>query len=357
MNEELIQNIISEEKITTVDLPKVNLKRLIEALILGSNEVVTAKDIRVVFDEVNKIASNATLQNKFDTISAEELNKIVDQLNKEYAEGSHPFAIQRIAGGFLFATKPDYSIWLGKLYNERARKKLSITAIETLAIIAYKQPISKTDIEFIRGVNCDYILKTLLEKNIVSIVGRAPTAGRPLLYGTTDDFLKQFGLNEISELPKPREIEEMMTEAEREMEKHILRDEQDEFSFEQKKIEPVEENSRAPHIPRKKSILQMTSEEIAELKKSRNYKLEEVPTEKDLNTKIKSDEQIEIEKIKVKKENVTEVAEKIETVVKEIETKEKVKQEKIILENIEPEQKGWNKWKTRITTALKKLFG
>ena len=236
MSTEIIQEQVSQEKIATVDLPKVQLLRLIEALIMGSNEVVSARDIRVVFDEVNKIASESTTQNRFETISAEELNKFVDILNKEYEEKSHPFRIQKIAGGFLFVTLPEYAIWLGKLYNERARRKLSSTAVETLAIIAYRQPISKTEIEFIRGVNCDYILKTLLEKNIVSIVGRASTPGRALLYGTTSEFLKQFGLNEISELPKPREIEDMISEADREMEKYILKEEQNELHFGEKKL-------------------------------------------------------------------------------------------------------------------------
>ena len=145
--------------------------------------------------------------------------------------------------------------WVGKLFKEKARRKLSQTAVETLAIIAYKQPITKSEIEFIRGVNADYIMKTLLEKNLAAIVGRAHSPGRPLLYGTTPDFLKHFGLNEITDLPKPREIEELLGETELEVEKRMIAN-QEELEFKEKLHEKLDPNSRAPHIPRKKSKLQ-----------------------------------------------------------------------------------------------------
>ena len=95
---------------------------------------------------------------------------------------------------------------------------------ETLAVIAYKQPVTKPEIETIRGVNADYVLHTLLERSLVAIVGRAATPGRPLLYGTTKEFLKHFGVNDLSELPKPREIDELMAEAEFEVEKRMLQE-------------------------------------------------------------------------------------------------------------------------------------
>ena len=94
--------------------------------------------------------------------------------------------------------------------SEKSKRRLSQAALETLAIIAYKQPITKPELEQIRGVNSDYILNTLLEKNLITITGRAETIGRPLLYGTTTEFLKYFGLYNLSDLPKPREIEEIM---------------------------------------------------------------------------------------------------------------------------------------------------
>ena len=116
----------------------------------------------------------------------------------------------RIANGYLYATLEAFAKYVGYLSSERAKRRLSQAALETLSIIAYKQPITKPELESIRGVNSDYILTTLLEKNLITIKGRAETVGRPLLYGTTDEFLKYFGLNNLSDLPKPRELEEIM---------------------------------------------------------------------------------------------------------------------------------------------------
>jgi hypothetical protein len=114
-----------------------------------------------------------------------------------------------IAGGYVFQTVPEYGEHVGRLYAERTRRRLSQSALETLAIIAFKQPISKPAIEGIRGVNADFVLKSLLEKNLIAIVGREDTVGRPLLYGTTTLFLKHFGLRSLDDMPKMREIQEL----------------------------------------------------------------------------------------------------------------------------------------------------
>jgi segregation and condensation protein B len=113
------------------------------------------------------------------------------------------------------------------MVREKSKRKLSNAALESLAVIAYKQPVTKPEIEAIRGVNADYVLRSLLERNLVTIVGRAATPGRPLLYGTTRDFLKHFGLNDHSELPKPREIDELLAEAEFEVEKRLLAEQEE----------------------------------------------------------------------------------------------------------------------------------
>jgi segregation and condensation protein B len=131
-------------------------------------------------------------------------------MNSRYDELGLPFRIIAVANGYSYATRPEFSKYVGFLSSERSKRRLSQAALETLAIIAYKQPITKPEIEKIRGVNSDYILNMLLEKNLITISGRAETIGRPLLYGTTDEFLKYFGLNKISDLPRPREIEEIM---------------------------------------------------------------------------------------------------------------------------------------------------
>jgi segregation and condensation protein B len=118
---------------------------------------------------------------------------------------------------------PEFAEWLGRMMKEKAKRKLTQTTIETLSVIAYKQPVTKPEVEAIRGVNADYAIQKLMERGLVTIVGRAASPGRPLLYGTTSDFLKHFGLNDLAELPKPREIEEIMADEGFEMEKELMK--------------------------------------------------------------------------------------------------------------------------------------
>jgi segregation and condensation protein B len=152
---------------------------------------------------------------------------LLDELNGEFDAAGRAFRVVHVAGGFQFATRPEYGVWLGRMLRERTRRRLSVSALESLAVIAYKQPVTKPEIEAIRGVNVDYVLRTLLERNLVTMVGRAATPGRPLLYGTTRDFLKHFGLNDLSDLPKPREINDLLAEAEYEVEKRLLKEQQE----------------------------------------------------------------------------------------------------------------------------------
>ena len=189
------------------------LKEIIEALLFASDEQVTIDTLRVVFNDMSRDKPDGQLFNP----TGEEIKAAIDSLNADYTETRRAYRIQQLAGGYVFATDKKFASWVGKLFKEKARRKLSQTAVETLAIIAYKQPITKSEIEFIRGVNADYIMKTLLEKNLATITGRAHSPGRPLLYGTTPEFLKHFGLNEITDLPKPREIEELLGETELEV--------------------------------------------------------------------------------------------------------------------------------------------
>ena len=176
---------------------------VIEALIFSSDDVIAANEIIKAI----KVIDGEDVQ-----VSADEIEEAVDLLNKNYEEQNFSFRILRIANGYLFATTKDYSKYVGYLSSEKSKRRLSQAALETLSIIAYKQPITKPEIESIRGVNSDYILNSLLEKNLTTISGRAETVGRPLLYSTTDEFLKYFGLNKLSDLPKPREIEEIMND-------------------------------------------------------------------------------------------------------------------------------------------------
>jgi len=174
------------------------LKNIVEAIIFASQEEITVKQIKEILDSF-KIESKAA-----------EIEEIISALNIEYANSESAFEIIKIAGGYQFATKKKFAHFVGKLYTETQRKKLSPSAIETLSIIAYKQPITRSDIEFIRGVNVDYIVNSLLERDLISIKGRASGPGRPILYGTTNNFLKVLGLNAIEDLPKLREINEIL---------------------------------------------------------------------------------------------------------------------------------------------------
>ncbi len=174
---------------------------IIESLIFSSDEPLQPIEI---------IRAIKGIDGEEIQISNDDIEKCVEELNLQYETSKSSFKIIPVAGGFLFATRPEYSKYLGYLSSEKSKRRLSSAALETLAIIAYKQPITKPELETIRGVNSDYIINTLLEKSLISISGRAETIGRPLLYSTTPEFLKYFGLNRLSDLPKPREIEEIM---------------------------------------------------------------------------------------------------------------------------------------------------
>lgn len=174
---------------------------IIEVLIFSSDEPISESEI---------IRAIKGIDGEDIEISSENISDTVDLLNKSYEDSSRSFRIKKIANGFVFVTSEIFAKYVGYLSSEKSKRRLSQAALETLAIIAYKQPITKPELEQIRGVNSDYILTTLLEKSLITITGRAETIGRPLLYGTTTEFLKYFGLYNLSDLPKPREIEEIM---------------------------------------------------------------------------------------------------------------------------------------------------
>ena len=176
-------------------------KSVIEALIFSSDEPIPESEI---IKAIQAIDGDET------EIYQEDVQKAVEELNSFYAANNSAVHIVKIANGFLHATKPEYAKYVGYLSTEKSKRRLSQAALETLSIIAYKQPITKPELESIRGVNSDYMLTALLEKQLISITGRAETIGRPLLYKTTDEFLKYFGLKDLSDLPKPREIEDIM---------------------------------------------------------------------------------------------------------------------------------------------------
>jgi len=137
---------------------------------------------------------------------ASQIRRYIKNLNDKYQANNNAFRIEQIAGGFQMLTLGPYNHWLKKLLRERSDNKLSPAAIETLAIIAYKQPIIRADIEAIRGVAAGEMIRSLMYKRLVKIVGRAEVLGRPMLYGTTKKFLEVFGLNSLKDLPKIEEL-------------------------------------------------------------------------------------------------------------------------------------------------------
>lgn len=160
-------------------------KQIIEALIFSTDKPLPVNQI----DEVMEGLGAKTIKEK------------IEELNIEYEASQRPYRIKEIAGGFVVATIEEFSPWLKKLYKAQFSEKLSASALETLAIIAYKQPVTKPIIEAIRGVNADGVLKKLMEKGLIKISGRKDAPGRPFIYSTTKEFLKHFGLGRIEELP------------------------------------------------------------------------------------------------------------------------------------------------------------
>lgn len=176
-------------------MSKDNIPAIIEAVIFSSQNPAKLNEIASLFD------------NKF---SEDELKEMISQLNSIYKKEGRSFRIDEVGEGWLFQTLPDYFQWIVKKDENSERPRLTLKGLETLAIIAYKQPITRTEIEAIRGVNSDYLLRQLLERNLITIMGRAQAPGQPLLYGTSSRFLKYFGLSELDDLPKLREIDELL---------------------------------------------------------------------------------------------------------------------------------------------------
>ncbi|MDR1103996.1 MAG: SMC-Scp complex subunit ScpB [Endomicrobium sp.] len=174
------------------------VKKILEVLLFVSDKPLSLKELRDII--------------KADVADISNLEDILKELKDEYVTLNKPYEIKFVADGWTFATKPEYSPWIKKLLKEKTVLKLSPAALETLAMIAYKQPITRAEIDEIRGVESSGVIDTLLERKLIKIVGRKEALGRPLLYGTTQDFLKHFGLTHLSELPliedMPKEIQE-----------------------------------------------------------------------------------------------------------------------------------------------------
>jgi segregation and condensation protein B len=169
--------------------------RVLEALLFASDDLLTAVRLKAV------LPGNP---------DARAIRGMVDKINCQLQKERHPFEIVEIGGGYQFKTIAFYHPWVRQIFQEKVSRRLSLQALECLSIVAYRQPLSKAEIEAIRGVISDGAMKTLLERRLITVTGRSEKVGRPLLYGTTQEFLKYFGLNKINDLPKIEEFEAMV---------------------------------------------------------------------------------------------------------------------------------------------------
>lgn len=136
----------------------------------------------------------------------QDIKNKIEELKKKYKDDSYSFEICETGGGYQFLTKPAFQVSIGIHLKQKSKKRLSTSALETLSIIAYKQPVTKTDIEHIRGVSSEYSVHKLLEKGLIEIKGKAEAIGKPILYGTSDQFMEYFGINALHELPTPKDF-------------------------------------------------------------------------------------------------------------------------------------------------------
>jgi len=177
------------------------LSNHIESLIFCASDPIKTEDIVQCLSEMFEAE-----------ILLADINNALNLLIEKYKEDIYPFQIFKIAEGYQFLTKPAYQTSIGILLKQKSKKRLSTSALETIAIIAYKQPMTKHGIEQIRGVNCDYAIQKLLEKELIEVKGKSEGVGRPVLYGTSEKFMDYFGINGLKELPLPRDFSSLENE-------------------------------------------------------------------------------------------------------------------------------------------------
>ncbi|MDP6746908.1 MAG: SMC-Scp complex subunit ScpB [Candidatus Poribacteria bacterium] len=181
------------------DLSESEIQAILEAVLFTASEPISVSQLRSVFDRA---------------ISGHAIRAQLRELGQFYDQHQRSFQILEIANGFQICTRPDYAAWIEKFHTRQVRVKLTPSALETLAIVAYKQPVTRLEIEEIRGVNSDSVLNSLIEKGLVRISGRKQEAGRALLFSSSNQFLEQFGLKNLSDLPSVEEIQEILDQSE-----------------------------------------------------------------------------------------------------------------------------------------------
>ncbi|MFY0651565.1 MAG: SMC-Scp complex subunit ScpB [Cyclobacteriaceae bacterium] len=167
----------------------------IEALIFCSQKPIKTEEIKNCLSEMFEA-----------DVPMEDIEEAISTVKEKYKSDEYSFEPIESGGGFQFLTKPAYQSSIGILLKQQSKKRLSNSSLETLAIVAYKQPVTKSEVEQIRGVNCDYAMHKLLEKELIEIQGKADTVGRPTIYGTSSVFMDYFGINDLKDLPSPKEF-------------------------------------------------------------------------------------------------------------------------------------------------------
>ncbi len=207
-----------------------HMKGIIEALLFISEKPIPLEQIKNVIEGVDK----------------RDLGDLVMQLQKEYEERKSGIKIVEIAGGYQMLTSNAYAMYIKQFYRTTRKEKLSKPALETLAIIAYKQPVSRLDVELIRGVNSDGVVSHLFNKGLIRITGRKDVPGRPYLYGTTKQFLEYFGLKTLEDLPKLEDFSSLQSEED-------LTQQDDAVDDEQEESQETKEQSQAQEVDEEKS--------------------------------------------------------------------------------------------------------
>lgn len=182
------------------------LHHIVEAVLFASQKPVSIKELTAIF----KGAADAAKENPFVACHAkpkqEDFQEAIRKLEDEYRETGRAFEVRESAAGWQLVTRADFSPWLRQIFPENRAPRLSAPALETLAIIAYRQPITRADIEAIRGVSIDGVMQTILDRGLIRIAGRSEVPGRPLLYETTQFFMEHFGLKDLDDLPNAGEL-------------------------------------------------------------------------------------------------------------------------------------------------------
>ena len=181
------------------------LKTIIEALLFSAERPLASKEIRTIFAEATD-EETPGMTEPFRNVREAQIVAVLEELKIEYDTQLRSFQIVEIAGGWRLVSRPEYAPWLKKLLDEARPHRLSPPSLETLSIIALRQPICRADIAAIRGVEVDGVIKTLLERDLITIVGKSDAPGHPMLYGTTQKFLEHFGLRSLDDMPKAAEL-------------------------------------------------------------------------------------------------------------------------------------------------------